>query len=80
MKLVCLNSQNKLESPEVPKAFPGKGFYPKFRIASYYDTFLAKISLVTVPALGFPGWSLANLKGKILVCNSTEVEQNLQRP
>ena len=80
MRLVCLNSQFKLESPKTPKAFPGKGFYPKFRIASYYDTFLAKISLVTVLALGLPGWSLANLKGKMLVCNSREVEQKLQRP
>ena len=75
-----MDSQNKLESPEMPKAFPGKGFYPKFRIASYYDTFLAKISLVTVLALGLPGWSLANLKSKMRVCNSREVEQKLQSP
>ena len=59
----------------MPKTFPGKEFYPKFRIASYHDTFLAKISLVTVLVQGLPAWGLANVKSKMHVCNIKEVEQ-----
>ena len=56
----------------MPKTFPGKEFYPKFRIASYHDTFLAKISLVTVLVLFL---YKANVKSKMHVCNFKEVEQ-----